>query len=80
MMNELLQDLQEEPPSDEAALRALLTEHGYDLVTAPGEEGGEYEEEEAEEESGPIFDKKQNPRAQLAVFRIDAARKANGGT
>jgi CO dehydrogenase/acetyl-CoA synthase beta subunit len=80
MMNELLKDLQEEPPADEAALRSLLQEHGYDLVMASGEETEDYQEEEEEEEdtSGPIFDKKKSPRAQLAVFRIEAARKANG--
>jgi len=52
MMNELLSDLQENPPRNEEELRELLAETGYDLIiTEPSSEEDEYEDEEAGEES-----------------------------
>jgi len=52
MMNELLADLQENPPQNEEELRELLAETGYDLImTEPSDEGDEYDDEEAGEES-----------------------------
>ena len=82
MMNELLRDLKEEPPASEADLRELLDEHGYDLVMKTDYDEDEADEDdEGEEYDGKpksVFEKGKSPRAQLAVFRITAARNADG--
>ena len=66
MMNDLLEKLQDDPPSTEQELMAVLSETGYDLtMKEPSmadeeeEEGememmGEEEEEEEEEDMGPM--------------------------
>ena len=80
MMNELLRDLKEDPPDSEDQPREVLSEHGYDLIMASDyDEDDEDDEDDAEYDgdSKSVFEKGKSPRAQLAVFRIEAARNAN---
>jgi len=80
-MTDLLEDLNEDPPSTEGQLRSLLSEHGYDLIMASDYNEDENEDDEDGVEydgnSKSVFKKGKSPRAQLAVFRIEAARNAN---
>jgi hypothetical protein len=80
MMNKLLKDLGEDPPESEGELRSLLSEHGYDLVMASDYDADDADDEDDDEYDGKeksVFKKGKSPRAQLAVFRIEAARNAN---
>ena len=77
MMNELLRDLKEDPPDSEDQLREVLSEHGYDLIMASDYDEDDEDDAEYDGDSKSVFEKGKSPRAQLAVFRIEAARNAN---
>jgi len=77
MMNELLRDLKEDPPDSEDQLRGVLSEHGYDLIMASDYDEDDENDAEYDGDSESVFEKGKSPRAQLAVFRIEAARNAN---